>query len=110
MTSIPLDDPPKFESWLRQRWLEKDELLEGYAQTGRFPGDQGHDSEGEPAIDGIAGSQVIQGAGIVETGVRLAYWYEIGQIFVVLVCYALIANILAKLWNLAKYGNLVGMG
>lgn len=112
VSSIPLDDPQKFELWIRQRWQEKEELLEGYSQTGRFPADDGHDSEGEVAVNvnGRVGPQVVQGAGIIETGIRLAHWYEIGQIFVVLVCFALIANILAKFWNLAMYGNLVGMG
>ena len=107
---MPLNDPQKFELWLRQRWLEKEELLASYVQNGRFPADDGHDSDGASGIDGSIGSQVIQGAGCIETGIRLAHWYEIGRIFVVLVSLALIANILAKIWNLAKYGNLVGMG
>lgn len=107
---MPLDDPKEFELWLRQRWLEKDELLEKYVQNGRFPADDGHDPEREPSINGKGDLQVIQGAGIIETEVKLAHWYEVGQIFVVLVCIALVANVLAKFWNLAVYGNLVGQG
>jgi lysocardiolipin and lysophospholipid acyltransferase len=34
---IPVDDKEKFEAWLKERWEEKDKLLEHFAQTGRFP-------------------------------------------------------------------------
>lgn len=110
VASIPLEDPKKFELWLRQRWLEKEELLEQYIQNGRFPADEGYDSEREPAVNGSSGFHVKQGAGFIETEVRLEHWYEIGQIFVVLVVYALIANILAKIWNLGVHGTLRGKG
>ena len=109
-SSIPIDDPAKFELWLRQRWLEKDALLEGYVQNGRFPADEGHDSEGEPAIGGSAGRDVVQGAGLIETSVRLVRWYEVGHIFAVLGSFALAANIIAKMWNLVFYGSLAGKG
>ena len=106
--SIPINDLAKFDTWLRERWLEKDALLEGYVRNGRFPADDGHDSEGEPAINGSLGGKVAQGAGFIETTVRLARWYEIGHIFAVLASFALTANILAKLWNLALYGSMAG--
>lgn len=110
MLSIPIDDHAQFDKWLMDRWLEKEALLEGYAQTGRFPADEGHDSDGEPAMNGSSGSKVAQGAGFIETTVRLAHWYEVGNIFSVLACFALLANIGAKLWNLAYYGTLLGKG
>ena len=110
MSSIPINDPARFEQWVMDRWLEKEALLEGYAQNGRFPADEGHDSEGEPAMNGASGSKVSQGAGFIETTVRLAHWYEVGHIFSVLACFALIANIGAKLWNLALYGSMAGKG
>ena len=53
-------------------------LLEGYAQNGRFPADEGHDSDGEPGVG------MSKGAGFIETEVRLTHWYEILQIFSVL--------------------------
>ncbi|CAI4212889.1 unnamed protein product [Parascedosporium putredinis] len=34
---IPLEDAAEFDEWLRARWYEKDALMEGYLQTGRFP-------------------------------------------------------------------------
>lgn len=110
VSSIPLDDSQKFELWLRQRWLEKDEFLEYYVQNGRFPADEGYESKNEPIVDGSRDSQDPQSAEIIETGVKLAHWYEIGRIFAVLIFFAFIANILAKIWNLAMYGNLVGKG
>ena len=108
VSSIPVDDTKAFEKWLMERWLEKEDLLEQYVQNGRFPADEGHDSEGEPAINGGAGGGVSQGAGFIETEVKVAHWVEVGQIFVVLGAFALLANILAKVWNLAVYGSLAG--
>ena len=110
MSSIPINDPHKFELWLRNQWDEKEQLLEYFAQNGRFPADDGHDSEGEPAINGNSGAQVLKGAGFIETEVKLAHWYEVGQIFVVLATFALVFNVLAKLWNTVLYGSLAGQG
>lgn len=90
------------------RWLEKEDLLEGYKQNGRFPADQGHDSEDETAVTDAYGAKVSQGAGVIETEVKVAHWYEVGQIFVVLGAFGLLANVLAKAWNLAMYGTLAG--
>ena len=108
-SSIPVNDPAKFEVWLRDRWHEKEALMEVYIRNGRFPADEGHDSDGEPA-DGTDNSSPKMGAGYIETTVRLARWYEVGYIFSVLASLALTANILAKLWNLIIYGSLVGKG
>lgn len=108
VASIPVDDPKAFEKWLMERWLEKEDLLEGYVQNGRFPADQGHDSDGEPALKGATGAKVSQGAGFIETEVKVAHWIEVGQIFVVLGAFALLANLLAKAWNLVVYGSLAG--
>ena len=37
MSSIPMDDPKAFEAWLLERWREKDDILEQFMQSGRFP-------------------------------------------------------------------------
>lgn len=110
ISTIPLDNAQEFELWLRQRWVEKEALLEGYLQTGRFPADDCQEMDLKPIINGYDNAKNIESAGIIETEVRLERWYEIGQIFVVLLTVALIANILAKVWNLAIYGTLVGKG
>ena len=109
VSSIPIDDALKFDLWLRNQWQEKEELLEYFAQNGRFPADDGCDS-GEPAINGNSGAQIRKGAGFIETEVKLTHWYEVGQIFVALAAFALVFNVLAKLWNLIIYGSLVGYG
>ncbi len=106
MSSIPLDDPEKFDLWVRQRWLEKEQLLEQYVLNGRFPADEGHGSEAEPAENGSGSSKVIHGPGFIETEVKLAHWYEIGQIFLFLAVWALIADSFVKLWKLVVGRNL----
>lgn len=110
VSAIPLHDSKQFETWLMGQWLEKEALIEHFIQNGRFPADDGHDSDSERAPNGSAGSQVLKGAGFIETEVRLVHWWEIGQIFVVLAAFALIFNILAKVWNLAMHGNMMGNG
>lgn len=55
-SSIPLD-PPAFEAWLRDRWTEKDEMLEAFLTEGRFPVGKG-------------------GVEWLETEVRTRGWWE----------------------------------
>ncbi|KAI1767971.1 acyltransferase-domain-containing protein [Hypoxylon sp. FL1150] len=72
LADMPLDDQEKFDVWLRERWYEKDALLEQYVSTGRFP---------------------ANGAGIkghVETEVRTQYWWEFVKIFVMLGTFGMI--------------------
>lgn len=110
LSSIPLDNSQEFELWLRQCWLEKEELLKGFVQNGCFPAD-----ESNGVVDGVSenvgkGGAIKHGTGFIETDVKLRHWYEIGQIFVILLSVALIANISAKVWNMIFYGTLVGRG
>lgn len=69
-------------------------LLEGYAQNGRFPADEGYDSEGEPGVG------VSKGAGFIETEVQLTHWYEILQIFSVLGAVGAVGVALRKSYTL----------
>lgn len=100
-SDIPINNAKGFETWLMGQWRIKDDLIEHYIQNGRFPADEGQNSSSVDAK---------KGAGFIETEVKLAHAYEAGQIFVVLAAFALIFNILAKLWNMALYGNLIGRG
>ena len=85
VSSIPFTDPKAFETWVLDRWKEKDALLEQFYDTGRFPADHAaKDGEG----------------GYIETEVRLKTWLEVGQIFVVLGALALVCNVLTKLWEM----------
>ena len=68
----------EFDAWLRDRWTEKDELLEGYFETGRFP------SSLKGSIDvgqGDATQLTAAEDGYAEAHVRLAHWTEVGRIF-----------------------------
>lgn len=86
ISSIPVKDPQAFDEWVVARWREKDELLETFYNTGRFPADPAQ----RDSKDG----------GYIETEVKLKNWAEIGQIFVVLAAIALVANVFAKLWTM----------
>lgn len=92
MSSIPLRDAKEFESWLLDRWREKDDLLEHWYETGYFPGDAA-------AVDPARG---ISKAGYIETDMTLNNWMEIGQIFVVLATAALVVNVLVKFYALFR--------
>ena len=100
VSSIPIEDPKAFELWLKNVWLEKEELLKHFAQNGRFPADDGQDSAGS--------SSAPRGAGFIETEVRLTHWWEISQIFVAMAAFALCADVLAKAWSLVVHGNFTG--
>ncbi|KOS18128.1 putative acyltransferase [Escovopsis weberi] len=69
LNDIPLDDQAEFDTWLREQWYKKDEFMEQYMTTGRFPK--------------LVGSTVD----FIETEVRPRYPWEILQIFsVVSIC------------------------
>lgn len=85
ISSIPLDDSTEFQQWLSKCWEEKDQLLEHFRQTGRFPADDDATAE--------------KTKGYIETEVRLTKWYEIGQIFVVLATFALVVNVVTRFYQ-----------
>ncbi|KAL8926686.1 MAG: hypothetical protein Q9208_002760 [Pyrenodesmia sp. 3 TL-2023] len=102
VSSIPLPassepstaEAEAFNSWLLARWTEKEALLEQYAQNGRFPADEGYDSEGKPGIG------MGKGAGFIEIEVKLRSSYEILQIFSVLGAFTAVAVASRKVWSL----------
>ncbi|KAL8842237.1 MAG: hypothetical protein Q9170_000643 [Blastenia crenularia] len=71
--SIPADNDREFDNWLRARWIEKDQLLEYYQKTGRFPADTG--------VDVLPDGRKRRGAGYIETEIKPNKWYEYLQIF-----------------------------
>ena len=93
---IPLDTADNFDVWLRERWYEKDALMEGYLKTGFFPGIA---SEPNNVTDGDTKENHI------ETEVRLRNWWEVGNIFVVLAAVGLVLNLVSKAWGLAINGK-----
>lgn len=92
---IPLGDIKQFDLWMRERWVEKDALMEQYITTGRFPA--------SPPATGAANGIIKEGH--IETEVKLAHWWEVGSIFVILGAAALVCNILVKFWNLIVHGR-----
>lgn len=81
VADIPLDDQKEFDAWLRARWTEKDQLLDEFYETGRFPSGLA----GSIDTDNVSAEQKsAASAGYVETHVRLSHWIELGRIFMVL--------------------------
>lgn len=103
MSSIPLDDPEEFGTWLREKWTEKDALLEQYVTTGRFP-----ESKDLAATTMNNGATTKRQPGFIESYVKTAHWWEFLQIFMILGACGLIANILARVWNVVLYGKATG--
>ncbi|CAL5874095.1 uncharacterized protein PFLUO_LOCUS8382 [Penicillium psychrofluorescens] len=97
VSDIPLDDQKEFDEWLRDRWTEKDELLNQYFETGRFPSALAGTIE---ATDQCSDEQrVAASAGFVESNVRLHHWSELISIFMVLGSLAFLCRILGSMWS-----------
>ncbi|KAK5083074.1 hypothetical protein LTR05_006956 [Lithohypha guttulata] len=79
---LPLDDQKAFEKWILNCWREKDDLLETFYNTGRFPADE--DSQAEPYVESL---------------VKLRSWAELLQPYVVVITAALLLNIGRMLWT-----------
>jgi hypothetical protein len=90
VADIPLDDQKDFDAWLRARWTEKDQLLDEYFETGRFPTElTGTIETGEVTAEQKAAAS----AGYAEAHVRLGHWREIGRIFAVLTGVAFLCKV-----------------
>lgn len=85
VSDIPLQDQDAFQLWVTQRWREKDELIETYVQTGRFPADV---EDGKSTEDGY-----------IETGVQLRSWSELVQPYVIVLTLLLLGNIVRRFWQ-----------
>lgn len=99
VSSIPLHDSKAFEAWLRDRWAEKDELLEQYVQTGRFPSSKDDSFWTKPGGLDLPSRQGTHGAGYIETEVKLANRLELVQIFAPVAAFPLLLSALFKLWK-----------
>ena len=82
INTIPLDDPKKFELWLRLRWREKDKFIDQYLRTGRFPADTGSNLNHK--------GECVHGAGYIESEIKPKYWYEFLQAFAPVGLFALV--------------------
>ena len=93
VSEIPLDDQKEFDSWLRARWAEKDELLDQFFETGRFPSELAGTIE---ASHGSDEQKLAASAGYIESYVKLHHWVELGQIFMVLVSLACLCRFIGS--------------
>ncbi len=84
VADIPLGDQEQFDAWLRDRWAEKDSLMEAYLLTGRFPSSPLATGKGQDTY--------------IETEVRTTYPFEFLQIFSVTAAAAFVWNVVMKLW------------
>ncbi|EFW22956.1 hypothetical protein D8B26_006506 [Coccidioides posadasii str. Silveira] len=96
---IPLNDQKEFEDWIYKRWGEKDQLLERFAETGRFP-------PFEPGTTSSTGfkeerNQATGSAndGYIESEIRLRHWSEAGRVFTILITLGLVLKFLPQIWN-----------
>jgi hypothetical protein len=89
VSKIPLDDQNEFEEWLTARWAEKDQLMDQYFETGRFPTELAGSIKTDHAVDGQHAAAL---AGYVESYGSLHHWSELGLIFVVLVSVAVLCK------------------
>lgn len=86
VADIPLNDSKAFETWLLERWREKDALLDHFFETGRFP----TSLESSIKTDNILAEQKEEASqGYAETQIKLTRLIEIGQIFGVLIALGL---------------------
>lgn len=74
VADIPIGDAVAFDDWVRERFYEKDELLEYYTEHGCFPEDKG--------VEGENGCAEKKWKGAIETEVKLGAYTEILDIFV----------------------------
>jgi hypothetical protein len=85
---IPLENREEFDLWLRERWYEKDAIMEEYMAHGRFPASEDATSETKAAHNGY-----------IETEVKLAHWWEIGSLFVTFAGFAFVVTVLSRVWS-----------
>jgi len=128
---IPVTDSAAFEIWLRERWFEKDNLLNFYIEHGRFPEDAGAAEETKNSKEtSVLRQRIIGGQertisttggtnadgkwdGPVETEVRIGRWGDVLDIFTVAMwvspvvyCYAFFSLLMRwLLW----FGKLLGI-
>lgn len=85
---IPLDNPEEFDLWIREKWYEKDAFMEEYITNGRFPASAEATSETDADHDGY-----------IETEVKLAHWWEVGGMVIVLAAFVLVFKLTARVWS-----------
>jgi len=88
ISDIPIHDTKEFDLWLRERWVEKDDLMEYYNQHGRFPEDElkvnGGLTDGGVRKRGVnpeTNGTLNKWKGPIETEVKLESTWEVFSVF-----------------------------
>jgi len=91
---IPFKDPEAFDKWLLERWREKDDMLEQYLQTGRFPADDSEDDTPNGSTKSAKNQKYI------ETSIRAKYPFEFLQLYVPIALLWLIIRLIKQVLRL----------
>lgn len=84
INSIPINHPKAFDVWLRNRWREKDYMLEYFTHNSRFPADDFWKEQldlSETSSSSQSIRSVPRGARTIETQVKSGNWNEFVKIF-----------------------------
>lgn len=98
VADIP-EDEAKFDKWLEDRWVEKDELLAYYEKYSAFPFDEEVITEYVPVPNGAGVSKPISSTNHVETSVQPGSFLEVVQIYLPTLTGALILHLILRFWN-----------
>jgi lysocardiolipin and lysophospholipid acyltransferase len=94
VSELPLDDHDKMYDWVMARWREKDELMEQFYQTGKFPGDPE-----AVQIEGAPTEKEFKTA-YINTEVKPRHSVEFLQIFAPVSAAALVGRVLVQAFDL----------
>ncbi|KAF2720502.1 acyltransferase-domain-containing protein [Polychaeton citri CBS 116435] len=97
ISTLPIDDREAMEKWTMERWREKDELMEVFMRTGRFPANE-EAVQIEGARGFVDGKKALKNC--IETEVRPRHRRESLQIYVPVVAAALVGRILVQVVDL----------
>lgn len=116
ISDIPIHDTKEFDLWLRERWVEKDDLMEYYNQNGQFPevdsevdsevnGDLTHGSTEDGGVRRRVVKSEVNGSsnkwkGPMETEVKLESMWEVVSVFSTLLTAGLLVHIVRTIWKL----------
>ena len=107
VAEIPIDDEKQFEVWIRNRWREKDYLLEYFTRTGRFPTDQNwmlKETHQKANGDAQRTKSKVVATNYIETQVKSNSWEEFLLIFAPVSAFVIV---LFLFYN-ASTGNMPG--
>lgn len=92
-----MDDTDAFASWLNDRWREKDQIIQYFVETGRFPTDG---AGGSATQNGSASVRLIKEEACIETEVKPSNPLEFLQIYLLAVALLLVINVVRTTFRL----------